>query len=85
MPLLGIIIALAGGQSLGAILAGLSVAQWVQIAELLLQAEPQILQAFVALAPELKAVGDKIAQGITDPQHLGTTAYSQYDHLGMGM
>lgn len=80
--LTGIILALAGGQNLGAILAGLSLPQWMQLVTILLQAEPEILKAFSELDPTLKRIEVAISAGNTNPKHLAKAAYN---HLGMGM
>ena len=65
MPILPIIMALLGGQSLGAIVAGFSMTQWVAIAEELIGAAPSVIQDFSALHPALARLAGLIAKGLS--------------------
>lgn len=75
MALISIIIALIGGQSLGAIVSALSLMQWIGIAEILISAEPTIVKAFAELHPAFDILAKAIASGIS-PGAAGSAAYS---------
>jgi len=56
LALVGIITALAGGATITAVLAGLSITDWVGIAGLLLGAGEEAIKIFTALHPALKQI-----------------------------
>lgn len=68
MVFLPIILALAGGQSIAAVLAGLSIAQWTAIAGELLGAAPNLVKAFADLHPALQGLTDIVAQRLPKEQ-----------------
>lgn len=63
MPLISIIIALVGGQSIGAIAAGLSIADWIGIAGTLISAEPTLVKAFSELHPAFDILAKHLSNG----------------------
>ena len=63
MPLIALIGALIGGQSIGAILAGLSIADWISLAGTLLPLGEDAIKLMSALHPAFSAMGDKLLQG----------------------
>jgi hypothetical protein len=75
MALLSIIIALVGGQSLGAILAGLSLMQWIEVAGALVSAEPTIVKLFSELHPAFDLISKSLKSGAS-PGAAGSQAYS---------
>ncbi len=75
MPLITIILALIGGQSLGTILAGLSLMQWIGIAETLISAEPTLVKAFGELHPAFDILVKALGSG-SSPGAAGSIAYS---------
>lgn len=77
MVFLPIIMALVGGQSFGAVLAGLSVTQWTAIAEELLNATPSIIQAFADLHPSLQGLAELVAKTLPAEQ-IGAQAMTSF-------
>ena len=75
MALISIILALVGGQSLSAILAGLSLMQWIEVAGTLVSAEPTIVKAFSELHPALEILAKHLGSG-ESPGAAGSAAYS---------
>jgi hypothetical protein len=53
VALIGVITALVGGSTIGVVLAGLSIADWISIAGVLLAAGEDAVKLFVALHPAL--------------------------------
>jgi hypothetical protein len=56
LTLVGMLTALAGGATVSAVLAGLSITDWIAIAGLLLKAGEDAVKVFTALHPELKQI-----------------------------
>lgn len=75
MALLSIILALVGGQSLGAILSGLTLMQWIEIAGTLVSAEPTLVKAFAELHPAFDILAKALGSGAS-PGAAGSQAYS---------
>jgi hypothetical protein len=75
MALISIIVALVGGQSLGAILAGLSLMQWIEVAGTLISAEPTLVKAFSELHPAFDIIAKALKSGVS-PGAAGSQAYA---------
>jgi hypothetical protein len=63
-PLIAIISALVGGASLSSIVAGMSITQWIALAEALYAAEPSILKVLGDLDPVLESLVTNIKNGV---------------------
>jgi hypothetical protein len=81
--LIPLIIALAGGQSIGAVLGTLSVTQWVSIAGTLISAEPQLVAAFTALHPALQTLADALKNNV-GAEAAGLAASAAFKAWGSG-
>jgi hypothetical protein len=81
--LIPIIIALAGGQSIGVILGTLTVTQWVSIASTLITAEPQLVAAFTALHPALQTLADALKNNV-GAEAAGLAAQASFKAWGSG-
>ena len=73
LALLPIVMGLANGGSIGAVLGGLSIGQWVGIAEAAADAAPTVIQDLAALHPALAALTGALAKGFS-PTAAGQTA-----------
>ena len=65
MPLIALIIALVGGQSLGAILAGLSISEWIGLATTILPLGEDAIELLGEAHPALAALGHDLVNGMT--------------------
>ena len=65
LALLPIVMGLVNGGSLETVLSGLSIAQWVGIAEAAADAAPAVIQDMAALHPALAALTDALAKGFS--------------------
>ena len=78
MPLLALVIALAGGQSFGSILAGLSIAEWIGLAQTVIPLGEDAVELLATAAhPALVALGTELAKGGT-PTTAATSAFSYF-------
>lgn len=73
MALVGVLVAVLGGQAIGTVLAGLSIPAWIEIASFLLKAQPLILTGLVRLHPAFAALVQKLEAG---PQEAAQAAHA---------
>ena len=64
MPLIALVIALVGGQSLGAILAGLSISEWIGLATTILPLGEDAIELLGEAHPALAALGGDLVKGL---------------------
>jgi len=64
LALLPIVAGLVNGASLGTVLSGLSLGQWIAVAEAAASAEPEVVQDLSDLHPALAMLVDKVASGV---------------------
>jgi hypothetical protein len=83
IALIPIIIALVGGQSIGAVLGTLTAAQWVSIATNMISAEPQLVAAFTALHPALQTLADALKNNV-GAEAAGLAAAAAFKAFGAG-
>lgn len=65
MPLIALFVALAGGQSLGGILAGLSIAEWIGLGETVVPLGEDAIGLLSQAHPALAAFGSALIKGLT--------------------
>lgn len=73
MPLISILLAVIGGQSISAVLAGVSIMQWIEIASTVASAEPTIVKLLAELHPAFAILAQNIKNGAS-PEQAGTAA-----------
>ena len=73
LALLPLVMGLVNGGSLGAVLGGLSIGQWIGIAEAAVNAAPDVIQDLSALHPALAALTGALGKGFS-PAAAGQTA-----------
>lgn len=73
MPLVSILLAVIAGKSIGAVVAMLSISDWISIATLLMKATPDILKALNDLHPAFEELAKRLDAG---PIEAGAAAHA---------
>jgi hypothetical protein len=66
MVLLSALIAIIGGQSIGAVFGAFTAAQWITLASDMISASPDVIEGLEAVIPAFAGVGDLIKKGVED-------------------